>query len=337
MQEDKRNNLEVKSLYHLFATLALILLILAGALSYLANVINIDVITRPFEVLSEETKEDLSHTRGTQKISEKMRESREAQDDNFVQGLIKKEREKNENVTGVKSGSEQKAEKNSQKKGLVGFINKIQIFYIKFKLTIEKFENYIARIPYKPLIILVIWALFFIKNYVSITPMSFTCFLTGLIFPFWLALFINLVGIVYIFSTKYIKGVKSEKNFIHKYLTKWKRLGRLIEDSENGNGTGNPGLLFVLRLAPSVPLNPVSTLYGYMGFKYWWYLIISVFGYAIKLITFTAIGANISDPFSPKFVLPILAILYMTGLAMAVLAIIYHHKLNLLAEPVETY
>lgn len=334
MQEDKRSNLEVKSLYHLFATLALILLILAGALSYLANVINIDVITRPFEVLSEEAKEDLSHSKGTQKISQKMQESK---DNQFVHSLLKKERERNENVTGVKSGAEQKAAQKSKKKGLVGFVNTIQIYYIKFKLTIEKFENYIARIPYKPLILLIIWGLFFIKNYVSITPLSFTCFLTGLIFPFWLALLINLVGIVYIFSTKYIKGVKSEKNFIHKYLTKWKRLGRLIEDSENGNGTGNPGLLFILRLAPSVPLNPVSTLYGYMGFKYWWYLIISIFGYAIKLITFTAIGANISDPFSPKFVLPILAILYMTGFAMAVLAVIYRHKLSLLAEPVETY
>lgn len=336
MQEDKKQNLQIKSLYNLFATLALILLILAGALTYLTNAIDISVITRPFEVMSQEARQDLSRSKGTKAIAEKMPQSSSGSE-NWFSELRKKDEERNRNVTGVKPGAEEKAQKASEKKGPLGAVRKLQVYYIKFKLMIERFENYIADIPYKPVIILIIWALFFIKGYVSITPLSFTCFLTGLIFPFWLAILINLVGIVYTFSSKYIKGAKSEKNTVHKYLTKWKRLGKLIEDSENGDGTGNPGLLFILRLAPSVPLNTVSTLYGYMGFKYWWYLIISLLGYSIKLITFTSIGANIDDPFSLKFVLPILIILYMTGIAMAVLAIVYKHKMNVMAEPVETY
>ncbi len=142
---------------------------------------------------------------------------------------------------------------------------------------------------------------------------------------------------VYIFSIKYRKGRKSKKNTIHKYVTRWERLGTLIEDSERGEGKGNPWLLFLFRLAPSIPINTISTLYGYMGFRYSWYLVLSLLGYSIKLITFTSIGANIEDPFSAKFVVPILVILYMSGIAMAVLATVYKVKGNLLAEPVETY
>ena len=325
MQEDKKKYREVANLRHMFATLAIILLVLAGALTYLTNAVDVDQITQPFNMLSEDAKKDLNGTPGGEEIN------------GTLQEIMKKNEEQNRNVTGIKKDAEQSATEGSQKKGPIGLIHKAQLYYIRFKLTIEKMENYIARIPYKPLIVLALLFLFFLKGFVSITPISFTCFLSGVIFPFWFAMIINVVGMVYIFSIKYRKGRKSKKNTIHKYVTRWERLGTLIEDSERGEGKGNPWLLFLFRLAPSIPINTISTLYGYMGFRYSWYLVLSLLGYSIKLITFTSIGANIEDPFSAKFVVPILVILYMSGIAMAVLATVYKVKGNLLAEPVETY
>lgn len=335
MEQDQKENLEVKSLYRLFATLALILLILAGALTYLSNAIDFDTIAKPFNTLSADARSQLSDLKFGKKVSEKMPDSASASEQ--IRRIVSADTEKTRNVTGVKKNALEKAQKQTEKKGPIRLIGKAQIYYIEFKLLIEKLERLIEQIPYKPVIVLIIWLLFFLKGFFSITPISFTCFLSGLIFPFWAALLINLVGIVYIFTVKYRKGTKSEKNTIHKYATKWKRLGVLIEDSERGNGTGNPGLLFLLRLAPSIPLNPVSQLYGYMGFQYHWYLTVSLIGYSIKLITFTAIGSNLSNPFSLKFIAPILIILYLSGITMAILSIIYRRKLSLITEPAETY
>ena len=281
MKQDQKENLKVKSLYRLFATLALILLILAGALTYLSNAIDFDTIAKPFNTLSADARSQLSDLKFGKKVSEKMPDSASASEQ--IQRIVSADTEKTRNVTGVKKDALEKAQKQTEKKGPIRLIGKAQIYYIEFKLLIEKLERLIEQIPYKPVIVLIIWLLFFLKGFFSITPISFTCFLSGLIFPFWAALLINLVGIVYIFTVKYRKGAKSEKNTIHKYATKWKRLGVLIEDSERGNGTGNPGLLFLLRLAPSIPLNPVSQLYGYMGFQYHWYLAVSLIGYSIKL------------------------------------------------------
>ena len=50
----KKVNLQVRSLYHLFSTLAMILLILAGTPGYLHHTIDIEAITQPFNTLSEQ-------------------------------------------------------------------------------------------------------------------------------------------------------------------------------------------------------------------------------------------------------------------------------------------
>ncbi len=336
MQEDKKKNLEVRSLYNIFTTLALILLLLAGTLTYLSSAVDVSAITEPFNTLSAETKKDIQNTKGIGDMYEKVSENTSDLKVDPVWGVSNSDVD-TQKVTGVKGDAQDKAQEQSEKRGPMSAIGKAQMYYIKFKLIVEKVENYIAQIPYKPLIVVALLLLFALKGFISITPISFTCFLSGVIFPFWGALIINLIGIAYIFSVKYYKGKKSEKNTIHKYITKWDRLGTLIEDSDKGNGTGNAGLLFVLRLAPSVPINPVSQLYGYMGFRYPWFLATSLAGYLIKLVTFTSVGSNIADPFSAKFIVPILLILYASGLAMAVLAVIYRVKINLLAEPVETY
>lgn len=339
----KKENLQVRSLYHLFSTLAMILLILAGTLGYLHHTIDIEAITQPFNTLSEQAKNEIRNTKGLGDIYEALPVSDTGTGDAFS-GLLKKNEEKNKDVTGVEQSQKKQAEREAEQEATgeqdnmaVSLMRKAQAIYIRIRLTMEKFENYIANLPYKPLIVIALMLLFAVKIYVTIVPLSFTCFLSGVIFPFWGALFINLFGILIVFSLKYRQGSKKEKNAIHKYATKWKRLGALIEDSEKGDGTGNPGLLFIFRLAPSVPVNTISSLYGYMGFTFSWYLVISVLGYLIKLITFTAIGCNIDDPFSASFLYPLELILWVSSLAMLIMALIYKRKINVMAEPPETY
>ncbi|MBQ1529813.1 MAG: hypothetical protein IIZ76_05975, partial [Clostridia bacterium] len=90
------------------------------------------------------------------------------------------------------------------------------------------------------------------------------------------------------------------------------------EDAEKSakGGTGNPLILFALRLIPFVPANPVSSLFGNMKMDYRSFLVISLFGYLLKVVSFTAIGYNISDPFSSKFIVPFIALLYIAGIGL---------------------
>ena len=89
----------------------------------------------------------------------------------------------------------------------------------------------------------------------------------------------------------------------------------MIRKLIQSDGKGNPALLVALRLVPGVPVNSISGIYGSFDFGYPKFIIFSVIGFMPRLISYTFVGRNIFDPLSGKFLVPIMLILFFSGVS----------------------
>ncbi|MBQ8063879.1 MAG: hypothetical protein IJ230_08090 [Clostridia bacterium] len=358
----------------LLDVVAVILIIMAGILTYLHHHVDFSNITAPFEKLSSVAQEQFPGNDSGQTEN----------------GKQDKERgEHPEIIQSIRQTAEQMRDD-------LGISN-AQMNYIKFKTFMENLETRVTELPYKPLIVLALLVFFALKSFVGIVPVSATCLIAAVIFPFPVALLINFIGVGIIFTIKYAMGRAAKSNGIKKFIMKSDGLWKVVSDADNSTkkvlketndkrkaekaalnqlqgkndrlkkpvtnpvlcffisigkgigkvvrairdkllkvpvlsilideedaeqsakgGTGNPLVLFALRLVPFVPANPVSSLFGNLQMDYRSFLLISLFGYLVKVISFTAIGYNIADPFTSKFIVPFIALLYLAGFGLLI-------------------
>ncbi len=357
-----------RSTVRLLDAIAVILLIMAAVLTYMHHHVDFTNITAPFEKLSSMAQEQFPRPEPSESSSEEAAEHALAEEKRNVLQTISSTAEQMRDDLGL---------------------TKAQMYYIKFKTFMEKLEQRVTELPYKPLIILALLLFFAVKSFVGIVPVSATCLIAAVIFPFPVALLINFIGVGIIFTIKWAMGYNAKSNAIKKYIMRSDNLWRVVSDADNSTkkalqesqdkrkaekealdalqdkkdkpkilkffvaigrgigkvvrvirnallkvpvlsiavddedeeisakgGTGNPIILFALRLIPFVPANPVSSLFGNMKMDYRSFLVISLFGYLLKVVSFTAIGYNIADPFSSKFIVPFIALLYIAGLSL---------------------
>lgn len=193
-------------------------------------------------------------------------------------------------------------------------LTKIQEGYIIFKGRMIELEESIARFGNVGYMIFIILLLFSLKSVIALVPISATCLLSGVLFPFHLALIVNFVGISILMSLKYFWGKKLGGGNMSKIVKNYPTILEIFEH----NGSGNPWVLFVFRLVPSFPVNSISQLYGSMNFNFRNYLLISIAGFSLKLVSFTIIGSNVYDPLSSAFIVPIIIILFISGASMLI-------------------
>lgn len=364
------NDTTHRSSARLLDVIAVILIIFAVVLTYMHHHVDFSTITAPFEKLSSMAQEQFPGT-GTAAAEEDEQDAEE-------------ETTERTDVVGTIT---QTAEQMKEDLG----ITQAQMRYIKFKSFMENLEQRATELPFKPLIVLAILLFFALKSFVGIVPVSATCLIAAVIFPFPAALLINLIGVGIIFSIKYVIGYNSRSNAIKKFIMKSDKLWNVVSDADNSTkkvlketsdkrksrnkikelekeerkamkggkphpvrkkikkvlktikekllkvpilstlideedavqsakgGTGNPIILFALRLVPFVPANPISSLFGNLQMDYRSFLAISLVGYLVKVTSFTAIGYNIADPFSSKFIVPLIVLLYLSGILLFVI------------------
>ena len=286
----------------------LILIILGVALGFVAKGIDFDTITQSVSSVAEDVGEA---TGGNTKAEEPTTQSAAAE---AVSGVV------DSASTAAAETGEQAVDTINTVKDKTG-ITKAQKFYESFCDKMEKLEKSIANIDNLFLVAILILAVFLSKCFISFVPINVTCALSGFIFPIPVALLINALGISFILFYKYYKGGKKEKNSIHKIMTKFPTIEKLVEGNMFGSDQGNPLVLFVLRLIPVVPINPISQLYGFMKYPWAKYLAISLVGYSFKLVSFTVLGKGIHDPFHSGYFVFFAVILIIAGLAMIGLAV----------------
>lgn len=195
------------------------------------------------------------------------------------------------------------------------FVSRIEFiknWYAGVQGILLEVELKIASIDDIWLFVFVIIFLYVLKSLAPGLTVSAMCMICGVVFPVWEALALNVTGLLLLFSVKYFIGRRFGGGRTERLIAKNEKVRSVFEHS----GRGNPWLLLVFRTIPTFPLNGVSRLYGGMGFRYWQFLLLSLLGYAPRLISYTFIGKNAFDPLSPAFLSPLAAVLMFSGLSL---------------------
>ncbi|MCM1284840.1 MAG: hypothetical protein NC213_00600 [Acetobacter sp.] len=177
---------------------------------------------------------------------------------------------------------------------------------------LNEINNAIVALDSDVEIIICIFALYIAKCQLPI-PISFLCVISGIVFPLWEAVIINLVFSLFFFIVKYQEGKFIGGGWTGMILG-IKQL-RFIRDWIQFKGTGNPYVLFVSRFIPAIPLGMVSKYYGSMRYDLVYYSCLSVLGYAPRLFIYTKIGGAIFNPFSVQFIVLLIIIVAFTGIS----------------------
>lgn len=183
-------------------------------------------------------------------------------------------------------------------------------WYGKYTSTLESFEIWIETYGATVLAVIIILMNYLLKSLIPWFPISCICVASAMVFKWYIALMINLVGISLLFALKYLWGKHHGGGNAEKILKHYDTAHKLVEESKHGSDA----VLFVSRLLPSVPVNAISCVYGTTGMPLWRFILISDFGILYKIVTYIIIGRNVFDPASANFVVPFIPLLLLSGL-----------------------
>ena len=195
----------------------------------------------------------------------------------------------------------------------LSFNDHVQQWYQTYIKYLLEAEHSVEAMDDKFNILIVIIFLYVFKSVFPIQfyPLSVLCAITSTVFPAYLSLPINIFGLFAFFSIRYYWGRRVGSDAVQSILKRNVTIRTLIEN----DGRGNPWLLAVFRLIPSIPPNPVSKLYGAMGFEYKKYILLSLIGFAPQLITYTFIGSNVFNPLSAAFLVPFILLFVLISIS----------------------
>ena len=189
----------------------------------------------------------------------------------------------------------------------------IHLWYKTYTNYLWQAELAVETMDDKLNILIVIIFLYTFKGIFPIQfyPLSLLCAITSTVFPAYFSIPVNLLGLTLLFSLRYYWGKRVGSDAIQSILKKNITIRTVIEN----DGRGNPWLLAVFRLIPSIPPNPVSKLYGAMGFRYRDFIILSLLGFAPQLVSYTFIGRNVFDPLSAAFLVPFILLFVLISIS----------------------
>ena len=185
-------------------------------------------------------------------------------------------------------------------------------WYTQIKHSLAQLEEFILTIDIAWVFVCAILLLFAVKSVLPIYPTSTVCFLTGVVLPMYMAIPVNIAGFIVLLTIRYFFGRRFGAGNAWKLISKTDTLRKLIQK----DGKGNSALLIALRLIPGLPVNSISGIYGSFDFGYLKFVLFSVIGFMPKIISFTFVGRNVFDPLSAGFLVPIMILLFATGISL---------------------
>ena len=194
--------------------------------------------------------------------------------------------------------------------------DELWFWYSDLRDILMNLESQIAQLDKVWEFIAAILLLYLIKCFVPIYFTSTVCFLTGIVLPVYLAIPVNILGLCVQFIGKYFWGKyfngKRGPALTWRWVKKNDKLWELIKKSDNDKGNRN--LLLISRLVPCMPVNMISSIYGYLDYGCGKFLLFSIIGFLPRLISFTFVGRNMFDPLSSGFLVPIMTIFILGGI-----------------------
>ena len=200
---------------------------------------------------------------------------------------------------------------------------KLEVRFDTLISWLEQIDDAIVQLDSTVEIMICIFALYIAKCQLPI-PMGFLCVISGIVFPMLQAVVINIVFCSFFFTVKYVEGKFIGGGWTGMILG-IKQL-HFVRDWIQFKGTGNPYVLFVSRLVPSIPLGMVSKYYGSMRYDFVYYTILSLLGFAPRLFIYTKIGSSIYNPFSVQFIVLLMIIVAFTGISVMTFNVYYGIK-----------
>lgn len=180
--------------------------------------------------------------------------------------------------------------------------------WAEFMLKLDEMQTFIQTLPNKWLMVLAILIVFLLKNFIPI-PFPFIFIMSGIIFGSYYGVLINTIGFSLVLLTKYWWGRRFGGGTAVKRLQKYDNVREMMYKP----GNAKLGVLVALRAIPSIPVNMVSKVYGGMKFPVVRFVIASVIGFFPKIWTYSVMGGNVSQPFTWKFMGPIIGLLILSG------------------------
>lgn len=185
----------------------------------------------------------------------------------------------------------------NKKKETAGIILRAAVAMILFVIAIVNYdklsgldvEALLSQFDKTGIIVAVVLGLYFVKGLIFVLPASVIYVAVGVILDTWLAIGVNVVGIIIEILAAYFLGRFLGKDYVHRLLSK-KEAGRKILAT---NFQDKKWLIFVTRLLPVFPIDFLSLFFGATKSNGLMHFILSVAGLAPRVILFTIIGDNL--------------------------------------------
>lgn len=192
-------------------------------------------------------------------------------------------------------------------------IESIAQWYDRWTSALLSYEQSVENIDEKWIAALFIEANFILKSFVPWLPISLLCFATGVIFKWYIAIPLNIIGLATQFTIKYFWGKWRGGGNAEKLISKNEAVYKIVAKDDK---IGSPITLFVTRFIPCMPVNSISQLYGSYKFDYWKYLLLSIAGFSYKLYSYTLVGRNVFDPLATRVLLPLIPLFLFSGFVL---------------------
>lgn len=211
---------------------------------------------------------------------------------------------------------------------------KLQIRFETLVLFLSRIENAIVSLDSDSGIVLCVFALFLAKTQLPI-PMSFLCVISGAVFPLAQAIAMNVAFMGMFYAIKYWEGSWIGGGWA-RMIINIKQV-RFVREWIEFKGNGNPYILFLCRLIPTIPLGMVSKLYGSMHYDFLYYMVLSLLGFFPRTYVYTSIGGELFNPFSVRFIIYVMLAVVFTGFGALVMNLIYGKKSKQMTQTLLIY
>ncbi len=149
---------------------------------------------------------------------------------------------------------------------------------------------------------LLLLLMYAVKSLSIIFPIIALQIAAGIIFPFWSALILNIIGTAVTYTIPYMIGRFSGASAAERLMQKHPKIREIVHFQRNSDWF----ISFILRAVSCLPGDIVSMYLGSIGISYVPYVIASVVGTLPGLIPATLVGLNFMNPKSPEFIVSVI-------------------------------
>lgn len=184
------------------------------------------------------------------------------------------------------------------------FINRNRL---KQFISLGNFINYVRG--YGKYALFCFIGVFALKPLVLIIPSAMLSISSGIVFGPVKGFMVNMIGFFLSGTLAFYLSRFLGKDFIDKILK-----GRALKFNNNMEKDGFK-ILFLLRLPPVLPYDPLSYTCGLTKIKYKPFIVASLLGVIPETMCYSYMGENILNPLSAKFIVPLSIVLSATLLS----------------------